>query len=172
MKLARFSYVRPFTDGTITQNTNLCNIFHLYSSNSASTSLGKREGVDKGSNKKWPKKEGMQSRMFLKHFFYVLFSMTQSFLLRFSWSCDNTTASNKKSISKKEPISVPEITISYLQKNVIIPLLCQCELFIHKCVSKISTVSKDVIFYLLWYKVIRWSSQICKSLLFSHFIVS
>ena len=166
MKLARFSYFWQFTDGAITQNTNLCNIMHLYSADSASTSLGKGEGVDKGSYKK------CSQECFSHKFFYVLFSVTQSFLLRFSWSCDNNTASNKKSISEKEPASVPEITISYLQKNIIIPLLCQCELFEHKCASKNSIVSKDVIFYLLWYKVIRWSSQICKNLLSSHFIVS
>ena len=40
-----------------------------------------------------------------------IFSVTQSFLLHFSWSFDNTTASNKKSTSKKEPTSVSEITI-------------------------------------------------------------
>ena len=33
-------------------------------------------------------------------------------------------------------ISISEITISYLHKNIIIPLLCQCELFIHTYVSK------------------------------------
>ena len=31
--------------------------------------------------------------------------------------------------------SISEITISYLHENIIIPLLCQCELFIHTCVS-------------------------------------
>ena len=31
------------------------------------------------------------------------------------------------------------------------PLLCQCSLFIHMCVSKNSIVFKEVIFYLLWY---------------------
>ena len=133
---------------------------HLYNGDSASTSLGKGEEVDKGSHKK------CSQECFSHKFFYILFSATQSFLLRFSWSCDNTTASNKK---RK---NLPEITVSYLQKNIIIPLLCQCELFIHKCVSKNSIVSKDVIFYLLWYKVICWSSQICKNLIFSHLIVS
>ena len=36
--------------------------------------------------------------------------------------------------------SISEIIISYLHKNIIIPLLCQCELFMHKCVSKNSVV--------------------------------
>ena len=47
------------------------------------------------------------------------------------------------------------LTISYLHKNILIPLLCQCDLFIHTCVSKYSIVSKDMIFYLLRYNVIR-----------------
>ena len=88
-----------------------------------------------------------------------IFSVTQSFLLGFSWSSDNITVSKKKSTSKKEPTSIFEITISYLHKNIIIPLLCQCGLFIH--VSKKLVVSKDVIFYLLWCNVIQWSSYIC-----------
>ena len=32
--------------------------------------------------------------------------------------------------------------------------------FIHTCVCKNSSMSKDTIFYLLWYNVIRWSSHI------------
>ena len=64
-----------------------------------------------------------------------------------SHEASDIIGSNKKSTSKKEPTSVSEIAISYLQKNIIIPLLCQCGLFIHTCVSKNSIVSKDVIFY-------------------------
>ena len=74
-------------------------------------------------------------------FFYGLFSLTQSFLLSFSWSSDNITASNKKSTCKKEPISVSEIAISYLNKNIIIPQLCQCGLFVQTCVPENSLVS-------------------------------
>ena len=90
--------------------------------------------VDKESNKKWNRKEGVQSKKrcpSLK-FFCVLFSVTQSlFLLGFSSSSDNITASNKKSTSKKKSTSVSEISIYYLHKNIIMLLLCQCGLFIH-----------------------------------------
>ena len=60
------------------------------------------------------RKEGVQSKKWCpsEKFFYVLFSVTQSFfLLGFSWSPDNITASNKKSTNKKEPASVFEVTI-------------------------------------------------------------
>ena len=77
------------------------------------------------------------------------FFVTQSFFLSFSQNSDYTTASYIKSTSKKEPISVSEITISYLHKNIIIPLLCKSRLFIHAFASKNLIVSKDVIFYLL-----------------------
>ena len=98
-------------------------------------------------------------------FFYVLFAVTKSFLLGFSWSSDNITAST----SKKDPTSVSEIAVWYLLKNIIIPLLCQCGLFIHTCVSKNTFVSKDAIFYLLWYNVIRWSNHICRKSSFLSF---
>ena len=49
-----------------------------------------------------------------------------------------------------------------MHKNIVIPLLSKFGLFIHICVSINSIVPKDVIFYLLWYNVIRWSSHICK----------
>ena len=105
-------------------------------------------------------------------FVYVLFSVTQSlYLLGFSWSSDNITASRKKSISKKKPTSVSETTIKYLHKNIIILLLFQYGLFIHTCVSKKSIVSKDLIFYLLWYNVIRWSSHVCKKSSFLSFCI-
>ena len=66
--------------------------------------------------------------------------------LGFSWSSDNITVSKKKSTSRKEPTSLSKITISYLHKNIIILLFCQCGLSIHTCVSKNSVVSKDLIF--------------------------
>ena len=143
-----------------------------YRGHSECTSLGKWKGVGKESNRKWHRKEGMQSKKLCPSdkFFYILFSVTQSlFLLGFSWSSDNIIASNKKSLSKKEPRSVSKITIKYLQKIIIILLRCQCGLFIHTCVSKNSIVSKDAIFYLLWYNVISWSSHICKKYFFSFY---
>ena len=67
--------------------------------------------VDEENNKKWHRKESVQLKRWHK-FFYVLFSVTQSlFLLGFSQSPNNITASNKKSTSKKKPSSVSEITI-------------------------------------------------------------
>ena len=70
-------------------------------------------GVNKESNKNWPRKKGVQSTEWClsDKFFYVLLYVTQSlFHLGFSWGPDNITANNKKSTSKKEPISVSEIT--------------------------------------------------------------
>ena len=110
----------------------------------------------------------------LTQIFLCTFFLTQSFLLRFSWRFDNITVSNENSKSKKDPASVSEITISYLHKNIIIPLLCQFGLFVNTCVSKNSIVSKDLIFYLLWCNAIRWSSHICKKssfFSFSNFLV-
>ena len=59
-------------------------------------------GVDEKSNKKWHKKEGVQPKNWCPSykFFYVLFSVTHSFLLGFSWSTDNIITSNKKNTSK------------------------------------------------------------------------
>ena len=127
------------------------------------------EGVDEESNKKWHRKEGVQSKKWrLSHkLFYLIFAVTHSFLLGFSWSSDNITGSNTKSTSKKVPTSVSEVTMQYLLKNIIIPLLCQCGLFINTCLPRNAIVPKDVIFYLLSYNVIRWSSHICKKILFS-----
>ena len=130
----RFSYFRLFTHNIITQNTTYSNIMYLYKGHSASTSLRKRKGVDKESNKKCHRKERLQSRKWCPSHkvFYLLFSVTQSlFLLGFSWNSDNITASNKKSTSKKEPTSASEVTIKYLHKNIVIPLLYQCGFFIH-----------------------------------------
>ena len=58
---------------------------YLYRDHQASTSLWKGEGLDKESKKVMPS---------LK-FFHVLFAVTKSFLLVFSWSPDNITAGNK-----------------------------------------------------------------------------
>ena len=97
------------------------------------------------------------------------FSVTQSlFLLGFSWSPDNITVNNKKSTCKKELRSVSEMTMQHLRKNIIIPLLCQCELFIQHVSLKIQ-LSQVVIFYLLWHNVIRWTSHISKKFYFLSF---
>ena len=129
------------------------------------------ERVEEEGNGKWHRKEGMQSKKWCtsNKLFYVILSVTQSlFLLGFSWSPDNATTSNKKSTSKKQSTSVSRITI-YLHKNIIIPLLFQCGLFIHTCVSKNSIVFKDLIFYFLWCNVIRWNSHIRKKSSFLSF---
>ena len=46
----------------------------------------KKDGVDKKNDKKWQKKEGVQSeKLCPSHkFFYVLFAVTQTFIVRFS----------------------------------------------------------------------------------------
>ena len=56
-----------------------------------------------------------------------------------------------------------------MHKKIVIPLLTQCGLFIHTCVSINSIVPKDLIFYFLWYNVIRWSSHFCKKSSFLSF---
>ena len=130
--------------------------------------------VDEEGNKKWHRKEGVQSKKWWpsrKFFYDVLSSATQSFIS--SWFLIKLWLyySEKKSQFKKKSTSVSEITISYLHKNIIIPLLCQFGLFVNTCVSKNSIVSKDLIFYLLWFNAIRWSSHICKNF-FSHSLFS
>ena len=52
---------------------------------------------------------------------------------------------------------------------ITILLLCQHGLFVYKCVSKNANASKDTIFYLLWYNVVRWSSNIYKKSSFLSF---
>ena len=61
-------------------------------------------------------------------------SFTQVILCTFfcnSTFPDNITLINKKNTSKKEPAGMFQITISYLHKNTIFPLLCQSGFFIH-----------------------------------------
>ena len=122
---------------------------------------GGREKTNKR-NRKWHRKEGVQSKKAcLSHkSLDVFFCVIQSFLLGFWWNPD-ITVNKKKSTSNKEPTSISDIIVSYLYKNIIIPLLCQCWLFVHICASKNSLVFKDAIFYLLWYNVMRWSRNIC-----------
>ena len=113
---------------------------NLYRDHSASTFIGKEEGVDEESNKKWHRKEGVQSRKWYpsEKFFYALFSVTQSlFLLGLSSSPGDITTSNKKSASKKVPTSISQIILKYLHKNIIIPPLCQCRLFVQNVCLKI-----------------------------------
>ena len=120
------------------------------------------------------RKENVQSKnWYPSHkFFCPLCPVTQSFLLGFSWSSDSITASNKKCTSKKEPTSVSEITIQYLHKNIKIPLLCQCGLFIN------AEVSKNSIGLKMWFSTsvdITWYAEAviyAKNLFPSHSIVS
>ena len=128
-----------------------------------------RENTKKATENDIERRACSQKKLYPSHkFFFVLFSVTQSlFLLGLSWSPD-VTASIKKSTSKKQPTSISEITISYLHKNII-PLLFQCGLFIHTCVSKSSVVSQDLIFYLFWYNMLRCSSHIYKKSSFLSF---
>ena len=103
--------------------------------------------------------------MSLTHF-YVLFSVTRSFLLGLKlWQY----YSEQQDKLIHEPISVSKIIMWYLHKNIVIPLLCQYELFMHTCVSKNAIVSKHVIFYLLRYNVIKWSSHIYRKYSFLSF---
>ena len=74
-------------------------VMFLYRGHSTSMSLRKGEGIDKKSDKKLHRREDVQPKkvMSLTHF-YVLFSVTQSFLL--GLKLNNITATNKKSTSK------------------------------------------------------------------------
>ena len=149
------------------RNTFHSNIMNLYRDHPASTSLGKEEGVDEEMHKKWRRKEDVRWKkwclshkfLYVSHkFLYVLFPVTQSlFLLGFSSSPGNITASNKKSTSKKVPTSISEITIKYLHKNIIIPPLGQSGLLIQNVCLKIQLCLKMWFFYLLWYNMLSWS---------------
>ena len=89
----RFSHFQPFTHHIITQNTTHSDIMHLYRCHSASISIGKGEGADEESKKKWRRKKGVWSKKWCPShkFFHVLFYVTHSlFLLGFSWSSELT----------------------------------------------------------------------------------
>ena len=131
---------------------------NLYRDHSASTSLGKGEGVDEKSNKKWHRKEGAQPKKWCPayNFFYVLFFVTQSlFLLGFSSSPD----------SKQQKEHIQESTYQYIWNNNKIfsqkydnsTTLSMWVVYI-KCVFKNSVASQDVIYYLdvTWCNVISW----------------
>ena len=140
-----------------------------YWNHSASTSLGKGDGVDEESNKKWDRKEGVSRKKWCPShkFLSVLFSVTQfSFLPGFSSSPGNITASIKQNTSKKVPTSISEITIKYLHKNLRIPPLCQSGLFIQNVSLKIQLLLE------MWFFLppLMWSAKL--KLLFSFSIVS
>ena len=111
-----------------------------------------------------------QKKVMSSHkFFHTLFFGTQLlFFLGFLWS-SYITARNKDSTSKKESTSVSEMTILIFAQNIIIPLLCQCGLFIYTCVSENSVVFKNVIFCILWLNVMCWSRNICEKSSFASF---
>ena len=83
----------------------------LYRGHSTSTALEKEERIDKESNKRYRERDVQSKKWYLSHkFFYVLFSVTQSFLLGFSWSSDNIPVSEKKEHFQAKA-SVTDITI-------------------------------------------------------------
>ena len=78
-----FSYFRPFAHDIITQNTTHSNIYiyiYLYRGHPESTSLGNGEGVDKESNKRCHRVEGVQSKKWVPShkFFHVLLAPNKS----------------------------------------------------------------------------------------------
>ena len=107
-----------------------------------------------------------------RRFFCVLFFVTQSFLLGFSWGSDTITGNNKKCTPKKEPNNVSELTIQYLHTNIKIPLLCQCGLFINAEVSK-NSIGLKMLFStsvdITWYAE---AAIYAKNIFHSHSIVS
>ena len=142
---------------------------YLYSGHSAIASPGKREGVNKESNKEWHRKGDAQSKKWCPShkFFYVLFLVTQSlFLLGFSWSPDNIIVSKKRGHRGYQCIWNNYIMFAqkyYNSTNLSMWVVCTT------CVSKTSVVYQDVIFYLIWYTVIRWSCRIHKKFSFLSF---
>ena len=112
-----------------------------------------RERVDKKSDKKWRKKEGVQPKKsdayYTSSFMYVF--VTQSFLLYYSWSSANITENSSRKIRatiKTHPRAYQCIWDNhiirdwYLYKYIIIPLLYQYGLLIHTCVSKMQLCLK------------------------------
>ena len=158
--MQKFSCFRSFTHDIITQNITHSNMTYLDSDHSASTSLGKGEGVDKESNEKWHRKEGCSQKSVVFHTNSCIYFFCNSIFIS-SWF-----------LMKKELTCVSEMTILYLHKNIIITLLCRSGLFINTCVSKNPVVFKDVIFYLLWYTWYAEAVIYAKNLLFFNSIVS
>ena len=129
---------------------------YLYKDHSARTSFGKEEGVDEKSNKKWHRKDGVQSEKRCPYPSKHFFSETQSLcLLGFSWSPDNIKVSNRAYQY------IWNNHIIFAQKYYNFTTLSMWVVYA-TCVPKNSIVSQDMISYLLWYNVIHWSSHICR----------
>ena len=99
-------------------------------------------------------------------FFYVFFSVTRSLFLFGQEALIILQRATKGAHPRK---SLPV----YLKEQLEICIKCynsttlsMCVVY-RTCVSKNSIASQDVIFYLLRYNTISWSSQIKKNLLFS-----
>ena len=131
-------------------------------------------GVDKESNNKCHRKEGVQSKKWFSSQILLYTPFCNSFFIP-SWFLMKPwwyySEKQKEHIQEGAYQCIwikLEITIWYLHKNIIIPLICQCGLFIHTFVSKNSIATKDVIFYLLRYNVKcdkvkkRWIMLLCK----------
>ena len=127
------------------------------------------EWVDKINDKKWHRKEGMQSKewcpshkIFLvlfveRHSFRIVsgdYSVTQSFLLEALIILQWTTRKTRP----RACLCIWDNYITFAQNCY--NSTCQYGLFISSRVSKIVIVSKSAIIYLLWYNMMRWSSHI------------
>ena len=125
--------------------------------------------VDKESNKKWHRRDGMQSKKgCLLHIFPLFFFVTQSlFLLGSSESSDNITKSNKKSTSKAYQCIWNNFII-FAQKYYSFITLSS-GLFIDTCVPKNSIkIWISTSFDIAWYAE---AAIYAKNLLFSHSVV-
>ena len=97
-------------------------------------------------------------RRAVKKVFYVLFADITSFLFGYLTSHEALIIL-KGATKRAHPIQervyqcISNNYVIFPQK-IIIALVCQCGLFIHKCLSENSIVPKDKIFYLLSYNVI------------------
>ena len=122
------------------------------------------------------RKESVQSKKWYPShkFFYVLFSVAQSFLLGFSWSSDSVTASNKKSASKKKYISVNNYIIfakKYKNSTTLSMWAVYKYISVYRCLKMFKRCLKMWFFTSVdinWYKV-KWSSDICKKSSFFSF---
>ena len=119
----------------------------------ASTPLGKWEGVDE-SNKKWHRMKDVQPKKWcLSHNFFIISTFFYDSIFP-SWFFMKLWQYYRE--QQKEPIQERAYQCIWnnhldLHKNIIIPLLYQCGLFIHTCVSENSILYKDVIIYLSFF---------------------
>ena len=115
--------------------------------------------VGKKSEKKWHRVKGVQPKKWCSShkFFYVLFSVTQSFLFGFSWSSDNIARSNKKNTSGSLSVYLRQ-----LYNNV------GC-LYIHVCLKMLLYLKMEFFtsFDITWYAEVA----IYTKFIFSHSIV-